>query len=97
MNFFIIDVECGLPRPSPPPGIGWSPAGRHQALIKVLPKLKDTVSCTDGGRYHQELSCAQIHLTTTWSQEKLESWMYTNKAAEFYIGCIQKNEMLETL
>lgn len=41
------------------------------ALISKLKKLKTTVSCEDGGEYHQDISLNQIHIETSWKEDEL--------------------------
>jgi len=50
MNNFIIDVETQ----------------DKNNLIRRLSRLKDTISCEDGGIYHFDKSYSQVWLETNW-------------------------------
>ena len=59
------------------------------ATISKLSKLKTTISCEDGGMYHQDLNCSQIWIETTWTEDELEAWLYKSKGVD-YIGTFQR-------
>jgi len=56
-----------------------------KALIRKLSKLKTTLSCEDGGEYHQDRGLSQVWIETTWSESELDYWLYNQKGID-YIG-----------
>ena len=58
-------------------------------LISRLSKLKTTISCEDGGMYHQDKELSQIWIDTIWSEDKLDEWLYNAKGI-YYIGVAVK-------
>ena len=60
-------------------------------LMRRLNALKSIKSATDGGAYRQDLTLSQVHVTTTWTEEELESWLYTTKGID-YLGVVEREE-----
>ena len=60
-----------------------------KALISRLKALKTTISVCDGGEYCQDRSLSQIHISTSWTEEELENWLYNAKNVD-YIGVFKR-------
>ena len=48
-----------------------------------LSRLASVVSAELGGIYHAIPECAQVHVTTTMTEEQLEDWLYTRSVGEW--------------
>jgi hypothetical protein len=58
-------------------------------LIRRLKALKSTISCEDGGVYHEDKSFSQVWLETNWNEDDVERWLYETKGIN-YIGVCKK-------
>lgn len=58
-------------------------------LIARLKRLKSTISVEYGGAYWEDPSYSQVHLTTTWSEGKLDDWLYRTKHGCQYVGAFE--------
>ena len=56
-------------------------------IIRRLDRLKTTISVEDNGEYHQDRSYSQIKIDTTWTEEKLEDWLYQGNFD--YVGTVK--------
>ena len=55
-------------------------------LIKRLAKLKSTQLVEDGGIYQEDTSYSQVHITTDWSEDELDDWLYKVNHQCEYVG-----------
>lgn len=62
-----------------------------QLLIVRLAGLKTTIQVEDGGVYREDDSYSQVHVESSWTEEQLESWLYTTKGIE-YVGVFVMKE-----
>lgn len=60
-------------------------------IICRLSALKSTFCVVDGGVYHEDASCSQIHLETAMTEDELEHWLWSSKANFAYLGTFTRN------
>ncbi len=71
MNSFIIDVETH----------------DKKNIIRRLGALKSTSFVEDGGMYHEDRSYSQILVSTAFTEQELEDWLY--KGNFDYVGVVE--------
>ena len=55
-------------------------------LLTYLERLKTTHYIEDGGMYREDRSISQLHITTTWTEEELDDWLYNRAHGCEYHG-----------
>jgi hypothetical protein len=60
-------------------------------LIRRLRALKTTETAEDGGEYHENRQYSQVWITTSWTPEQLDDWLYRTKGVE-YVGIFDRSE-----
>jgi hypothetical protein len=61
------------------------PTKSKGAVMRKLARLKPTESVEDGGVYHQDTSIGVVRVTTIWTEEQLDHWLWATKGVD-YIG-----------
>ncbi len=55
-------------------------------LMVNLKRLKTTHGVENGGVYWQDKSLSQVHITTTWTEDELDDWLYRVAHGCEYVG-----------
>lgn len=76
---FIIDVETYC----------------FKKIFAALQKLSTTKEISDGGKYHQDQSYSQIHISSTLTEDELDTILCNRKDTIGYVGVIEKKEQIE--
>lgn len=58
-------------------------------LMRRLRALKSTMSCEDGGEYHEERYYSQVHLETALTEQNVDDWLYKTKGFD-YVGVTER-------
>ena len=57
-------------------------------LMRRLFHLKTTLEVRDGGIYRGDHQCSQVWLETSWSESRLDAWLYRTSGID-YLGYIE--------
>lgn len=55
-------------------------------LIAKLKTLKTTMCVEDGGMYREDPTYSRVWLTTSWTEQGLDNWLYNTKHGCEYVG-----------
>jgi hypothetical protein len=71
-----------------------APTGATKNIIRILKKLRTTVAVENAGAYREDRNISQIWIDTTWTEQKLDAWLYNTKGID-YVGTFVRTESIE--